>query len=123
MTRGFVPQVAQDLAKARTLELVSRIPKSYDLDNCYPNPFNPSTQISYSIAEPSKLSLVIYDVLGREIATLAKGNEQAGRYTVTWNSQSSGLPVSSGIYFARLRVLNGIGGVEFTKTIRLLLVK
>jgi tetratricopeptide (TPR) repeat protein len=82
------------------------IPAGFALESNYPNPFNPSTQISYSLLETGKVSLVIYDVLGREIATLADGYQQAGRYTVTWNStQNSGIPVSSGVYFARLRVL------------------
>jgi flagellar hook assembly protein FlgD len=67
---------------------------------------------------------VIYDVLGREVATLADGYQQAGRYTVTWNStQNSGIPVSSGVYFARLRVMNELGGVKYTKTSKLLLMK
>jgi hypothetical protein len=98
-------------------------PASFELGTNYPNPFNPSTQISYSLADPGIVSLVIYDVLGREIATLANGNQQAGHYNVNWNSQNSGTPVSSGMYFARLRVLNELGGVKFAKTIKLLLTK
>ena len=97
---------------------------AYSLDQSYPNPFNPSTQISYSLPEAGKVSLVIYDVLGREVATLADGYQESGRYSVTWNStQNSGVPVSSGVYFARLRVLNDLGGVTFTKTTKLLLMK
>jgi len=98
-------------------------PGGFDLASNYPNPFNPSTQIDYSLHEAGKVSLVIYDVLGREVATLADAYQQAGRYTVTWNSQSSGIPVSSGVYFARLRVMNDLGRVTFTKTTRLLLMK
>jgi len=99
-------------------------PLSFQLESNYPNPFNPSTQLRYSLPEVGKVSLVIFDVLGREIANLADATQQAGRYTVTWNAtQNSGIPVSSGVYFARLRVLNDIGGVKFTKTTRLLLMK
>lgn len=95
-----------------------------DLSSAYPNPFNPAAQISYSLAGPSRVSLVIYDILGREIVTLANGYQQAGRYTVTWNStQKSGIPVSSGVYFARLGVTNDLGMVTFQKTTRLLLMK
>lgn len=109
----------QSLSKA-----VGQPPTSYAISAAYPNPFNPSTQISYSLPEAGRVSLVIYDVLGREIAILADGYQQAGRYTVTWHStQNSGIPVSSGVYFARLRVLNDVGGVKFTKTSRLLLMK
>jgi photosystem II stability/assembly factor-like uncharacterized protein len=98
--------------------------EGFRLEQNYPNPFNPSTQISYSLPDAGRVSLVIYDVLGREIAALADEFKQAGRYTVTWNStQNSGIPVSSGVYFARLRVMNDLGGVKFTKTTRLLLMK
>jgi hypothetical protein len=99
-------------------------PTGFVLASNYPNPFNPSTQISYSLPEAGKVSLVIYDVLGREITTIADAIQPAGRYSVIWNStQSSGVPASSGICFARLRVTNELGSVAFTKTSRLLLIK
>ncbi|HEX7574503.1 MAG TPA: FlgD immunoglobulin-like domain containing protein [Bacteroidota bacterium] len=99
-------------------------PAAFELEPNYPNPFNPSTRIGYSLSESVNVSLVIYDVLGREIATLADAHQQAGRYTVTWNStQGSGVRVSSGVYFARLRVTDDLGMVKFTKTSRLLLMK
>ncbi|HTY37251.1 MAG TPA: right-handed parallel beta-helix repeat-containing protein [Bacteroidota bacterium] len=101
----------------------SAMPMGFAIEPNYPNPFNPSTEIHYSLADAGNVSLVIYDILGREIATLANGSQPAGRYTVTWNSQSSGIPVSSGMYFARLRVLNDLGGVKFAKTIKLLLTR
>jgi hypothetical protein len=99
-------------------------PVGFGLEQNYPNPFNPSTQISYILHEAGKVTLMIYDVLGREIATLADGYQQAGRYTVTWNAtQISGVPASTGVYFARLRVANDLGGVKYTKTSRLLLMR
>jgi tetratricopeptide (TPR) repeat protein len=99
-------------------------PTGFALESNYPNPFNPSTQISYLLPEAGNVSLVIYDVLGREVANLADGYQQAGRYTVTWNStRTSGIPVASGVYFARLRILNDLGTVKFAKTTRLLLMK
>ena len=99
-------------------------PVGFGLEQNYPNPFNPSTQISYALHEAGRVSLMIYDVLGREIANLADGYQQAGRYSVAWNStQNSGVPVSSGVYFARLRVTNDLGGVKYMKTSRLLLMK
>jgi hypothetical protein len=96
----------------------------FGLEQNYPNPFNPSTQISYNLHEAGKITLMIYDLLGREIATLADGYQQTGRYTVTWNAtQISGVPASTGVYFARLRVANDLGGVKYTKTSRLLLMR
>ena len=64
----------------------------------YPNPFNPSTQISFSLAEHGATTLRIYDLLGREVATLINGQLASGNHTV--NFIGSGL--SSGIYFVRL---------------------
>lgn len=99
-------------------------PVGFGLEQNYPNPFNPSTQISYALPEAGKVSLMIYDVLGREIANLVNGFQQAGHYTLAWNStENSGVPVSSGVYFARLRVTNDLGGVKYMKTSRLLLMK
>ena len=64
----------------------------------YPNPFNPSTQISFRLAEHGATTLRIYDLLGREVATLINGQLASGNHTV--NFIGSGL--SSGIYFVRL---------------------
>jgi|GEM_PF-3183489 len=59
-----------------------------------------------------------------EIANLADGYQEAGRFTVTWNAtHKTGIQVSSGVYFARLRVTDDLGMVKFTKTSRLLLMK
>ncbi len=99
-------------------------PSGYALESNYPNPFNPSTQIRYSLVEAGRVSLRIYDVLGREIANLADVYQQAGRYVVTWNAkQNAGNPVSSGLYFAEIRVTNDIGEIKYLKTIRLLLLR
>ena len=99
-------------------------PVGFGLEQNYPNPFNPSTQISYNLHGAGKVTLMIYDVLGREIATLADGYQKAGRYMVTWNAtNNSGVPASTGVYFARLRVANDLGGVKYMKTSRLLLMR
>jgi hypothetical protein len=120
-TLGESPTTKQVVQRS---PIPSETPLVNDLSSVYPNPFNPTAQIRYSLAGPSRVSLVVYDILGREIVTLANGYQQAGRYTVTWNStQNSGIPVSSGVYFARLRVTNDLGMVKFTKTTRLLLMK
>jgi hypothetical protein len=115
---------AESAKKGSADKTALETPLTFALESPYPNPFNPSTQIRYSLPEAGKVSLMIYDVLGREIANLANGYQQAGRYTVTWNSkQNSNVPVSSGVYFARLRVTNDLGMAKFTKTSRLLLMK
>ena len=68
------------------------------LDQNYPNPFNPATVIAYQVPSSMRVTLKIYDLLGREVATLVSGRKPAGRYTVEFDG--SGLP--SGTYLYRL---------------------
>ena len=72
----------------------------FKLEQNYPNPFNPGTTIEFSIPESAKTRLVIYDVLGRKVATLVNKKLAAGVYTVTWNADPS--RAASGTYFCRL---------------------
>jgi M6 family metalloprotease-like protein len=74
------------------------VPTAYALSQNYPNPFNPSTSIRYEIAEGGHVLLAVYDVLGREVATLVNERKPAGTYAV----QFSGSGLASGIYFCRL---------------------
>lgn len=76
----------------------SSVPEQFMLYQNYPNPFNPSTTIKYSLVERGDVSLIIYDILGREVLTLVKGFHNAGSYTVNFNG--SALP--SGTYFCKL---------------------
>ncbi|MFA7418596.1 MAG: S8 family serine peptidase [Melioribacteraceae bacterium] len=69
-----------------------------DLAENYPNPFNPSTQISFTLKENGKVSLKVYDVLGKEVANLAEGFYEAGKHATTFNGSN----LASGIYFYRL---------------------
>ncbi len=80
------------------------IASQFKLYDNYPNPFNPGTAISYELSATGRISLTIYDVLGREVATLVNRVEQPGSYTVTFDA--SRLP--SGVYFYRLQE-SGIG--------------
>ncbi len=76
------------------------IPKTIRLEQNYPNPFNPVTTIAYDLPVAGEVSLIVYNLLGREVTTLVKGFRAPGRYTVRWNASD----VSSGLYFVRLRV-------------------
>lgn len=70
---------------------------------CFPNPFNPSTTIDYELPEHSEVSLVIYDVAGREVNTLIAGEQSAGSYTMNWKgTDHSGRQIAGGMYFAKL---------------------
>jgi len=89
------------------------LPKRYALDQNYPNPFNPSTTIKYDLPKDSKVSLKVFDILGREVSTLVNGEEKAGFKSVEWN----GTGFATGVYFFRLQA------GDFTATKKLLLLK
>ena len=88
------------------------------LGNAAPNPFNPSTTISFDLPASMPAKLTIYDVSGRLVATLADGVQAAGRHEITWQGQDArGRPVGSGMYLYRLETPG------FTETRRMALVK
>ena len=80
---------------------------------CFPNPFNPSTSITFTLTEPERVTVKIYNALGAEVATLANGSFAAGNHTLTWNART----LASGIYFCRI-----VAGGEVSTT-RLLFMK
>ncbi|MGE5402147.1 MAG: T9SS type A sorting domain-containing protein, partial [Ignavibacteriales bacterium] len=79
-------------------------PTEYALLQNYPNPFNPSTVINFDIPQASKVSLRVYDMLGKEVATLVDGYKEIGSYSVRFNASS--LP--SGMYIYEIRANNFI---------------
>jgi uncharacterized protein (TIGR02145 family) len=87
-------------------EKKEQIPDEFNLNQNYPNPFNPTTVISYQLSAFSNVKLSIFNVLGREVATLVNEKKPAGSYTVQWNA--AGMP--SGIYFYRLQAHQISGG-------------
>jgi len=101
-----------------TSENVPLIPSTYKFENPYPNPFNPSTTISYGLPEESNVSLVIYDVRGQAVQTLKSDQQSAGWYDIVWNGETTdGRSLSTGIYFARL-----VAG-EYSQVIKMLYLK
>lgn len=93
-------------------------PQAFALAQNVPNPFNPSTAITFSIPTAGMVKLAIYNVLGQEVRTLVHGTLGAGSRTVVWNGTDSlGRAVTSGVYFYRLEV----GGLTATR--KLLLVR
>jgi subtilisin family serine protease len=77
-------------------------PVRFALDQNYPNPFNPSTTMPFAIAAAGRVRLVVYDLLGREVAVLADRTMEPGQYSVQWNASA----VPSGVYFYRLEAGN-----------------
>ncbi len=73
----------------------------------YPNPFNPTTVISYSIRKTDYVSIEIYNALGQKVKTLVNSRIEAGNHTTTWNGNAEkGVPLSSGIYFYQMKAGN-----------------
>lgn len=93
----------------------------YALYQNYPNPFNPETVISYQLAVSSHVSLKIYDILGREVATLVNEVQQAGIYHSKFSSLNSAF--TSGVYIYTINAKSISGGKEFHKSAKLLLMK
>jgi hypothetical protein len=99
------------------------VPATFALEQNYPNPFNPSTRVAYALAEPSAVTLAVYDVLGRRVAVLENERQDAGYYEAEWNGRNdAGLAVSSGIYFCRIDA-SGNSGSAFRHVIKMLLMK
>jgi len=86
---------------------------SYKLYNAYPNPFNPRTTIEFEIPQKDYVSIILYNVLGKELKTLINGIKEKGTHQV----QVNGTDLVSGIYFVKIQTNN------FIKTQKLILIK
>jgi len=74
------------------------VPAAFALEQNYPNPFNPSTTIAFSMAAESRVTLTVFDILGRQMDVLVDKRLAAGRYIVQWSPRE----LASGIYFVRM---------------------
>ena len=89
------------------------VPKSFKLEQNYPNPFNPSTKIKFTIPESSNVKIIVYNILGDEIATLVNERLSSGTYTTQWNASG----FASGLYF--YKIITG----KFSQTKKMILMK
>ncbi len=94
-----------------------KINEPVKLNQNFPNPFNPSTVISYEVNASSNVTIKVYDMTGREVRTLVNSFQNAGTYSVNFN----GTNLASGIYFYVIRM--NTGSTEFTKTMKMILTK
>ena len=96
-------------------KIENKTPNAFSLSQNYPNPFNPTTNIRYHISNnlPRQVTLKIYDILGKEIATLVNEKQSPGTYEVNWD----GSAYPSGVYFYKL-----ISG-DFSETRKMLMIK
>lgn len=96
----------------------THVPVDFELRQNYPNPFNPETTFGYSVPEASHVSLMVYDILGRKVATLVNERKEMGAYSIQWNAKSENMnDLASGVYYARL-----IAG-DFSKSVKILYLK
>ncbi len=103
------------------IEVRINIPDKFELYQNYPNPFNPSTTIKYSIPNSGFITLKVFDVLGKEVATLVYEEKPAGKYEVEFNASE----LASGIYYYTLKVGDpeSSSGQSFTETKKMILIK
>ena len=97
---------------------VSFIPKEYRLYDAFPNPFNPITNLGYDIPKKGHVSILIYDMLGRQVKTLLNQTQDAGYKSVIWDATNNyGKPVSAGIYLYQIQA------EEYISTKKMVLLK
>jgi hypothetical protein len=97
--------------------VVEGLPEEFRLDQNYPNPFNPVTQVRFSLGAPAAVTLRVYDVLGRVVATLLDGEElDEGDQEVTFDARA----LASGVYLYRLEAASGPEHFSSTRKMMLL---
>jgi hypothetical protein len=89
------------------------IPEDFSLSAAYPNPFNPTTTLSFALPIDSEVFVSVYNLQGREVSTLISGYMDAGYHSVVWNADS----YSSGVYFVKM-----LAG-DYMNTQKLMLIK
>ncbi|MDP4116352.1 MAG: T9SS type A sorting domain-containing protein, partial [Bacteroidota bacterium] len=95
------------------IEVALGIPAKYSLKQNYPNPFNPSTRIAYNLPANGLVTLKVFDILGREVASLVNENQKAGSYEVTFD----GSRLASGVYICKMN------SASFSSSIKMIMVK
>jgi hypothetical protein len=93
-------------------------PTKFNLQNNFPNPFNPITNLSYELLENCFVNITIYDLLGKQVRTLINQTQEAGFKSVIWNATNDyGKPVSAGVYLYQIQA------VDFVQTKKMVLIK
>lgn len=121
---GGLGEDGQPVVAIERLDIVTGVeankltPQNFELENNYPNPFNPSTDITFKVGKTTKVSLDIYSVLGQHVRNITSKVFAPGSYIFSWNGlDDSGMPLSSGIYIYRL------SSVYFTDAKKMILLK
>ena len=110
---GYILQVNGIFSRLTSVQSAPTLPTKFSLDQNYPNPFNPTTMIAYTLPKSGQVTLRVYDILGRLIATLVDGEQAPGEHVARFN----GAGLASGVYFYRLE------SAGFNQTKKLMLLK
>ena len=110
---GLIAMFDQQFVATNVTPISNVTPETFSLSQNYPNPFNPTTKISFALPKSGFVSLKVYDILGKEVATLVNSNMSVGSYSFEFNASN----LTSGIYFYRLES-NG-----FIDTKKMMLIK
>ncbi len=111
--QGYMVTFVWESKDINSVKKEGYFPSNYSLSQNYPNPFNPSTTIKYSIPKSNFVTLKVFDVLGKVVATLVNGEKLQGNYEINFNGKN----LSSGVYFYRLEA------GSFMETKKFLLLK
>ena len=112
--------VTDDAGNAITCDPVvttvsAEVPEAFQLEQNYPNPFNPTTIIPFQIDAATHVTLKVYDITGREVATLVDQQMEAGQYQAEWDSRNSqGVTMPNGVYLYRLEAGASVQTKEMT---------
>jgi hypothetical protein len=131
--KEFTPASGEFLVNAGTIALAASVteaaaapvlPKAFWMHPNYPNPFNPSTRITFDLPASSVARVVVYNILGQEIITLHDAFVAAGSHTITWNGKDkTGRVVAAGLYLVRFTVLTSSGAQQFSQMRKMVMVK
>ncbi len=103
---------------------LAETPSQYALRANYPNPFNPTTMITFDLPEASTVNLTVFNMLGQQVATLVNGVVAAGEHSVEWNAaSSSSMALPSGVYLYRIQASSLTSGREFHQINKMILMK
>ncbi|MEZ4765498.1 MAG: T9SS type A sorting domain-containing protein [Calditrichia bacterium] len=99
----ILPRDTLDVGSSVGIEDDDNLPTAFELEQNFPNPFNPTTSIRYTVNSAGTYKLSVYNVLGQQIRTLVNGFQTPNRYELTWDGRNDkGVAVGSGIYFYKL---------------------
>lgn len=118
------PKQIFDENKTKKSQINKNIPEDYELLGNFPNPFNPSTTISYAIPKQSLVEVKIYNIMGNEVKSFILNSQDAGYHSLVWDGKNmNNEPVSSGTYIYKLRAVSYEDGRVFERSAKMLLVK